>query len=147
MNSKNTIYLFLATLFMVNVASAGILDFNWLFPAAPAQQETPQDDRGAALYIFYTQTIIPLNTPQNIQHLTTYMQSKNVQAVQVHLTDLDKDFYIVSGEGTTLNRPVSIDKSLKLTTGQVKDIAGMLVDGQISYWEQWQLITMLRWLQ
>ncbi len=145
---KSTLRIFViaaALLLTTQAASAGL--FDWL-TIPGKQRQTPtaaaqSNDKDAAFSSLYMQTVSPLNTPENIKQVSTYMDGNKLQTIQVQVTDLNKAFYVVSGAGTTLTPPTRIDKTLRLTTGQVKDAASILADGQISYFERMRLYFIL----
>jgi hypothetical protein len=124
---------------IVNPASASILDNIWHSFAPQQQQSTnylvPQPDNFTSLY----NELQTFNTPQNIGFVSGYMQSYEVNVVQVHVMDYGSDFYVVRDSGITLQPPSQIDKTVKLTAPQIRQIEGYIANGELSWWEQLQL--------
>ena len=122
---------------LIQTASAA-----WFIPWIKENQQPIKDERFTNLY---NQVISPMNTMQNINLVTPYMNEYGYRAIKVHVTDYNKDFYVLSGQGTTLTPPARVDKTYSLNSNQVSRGAAMIKDGKIDTFEQWQLILMLRW--
>lgn len=116
------------------VASAGASLFPWIKPA-PAQASNFET--------FYSNTIQPLNTQANTKTMTAYMDSYGVKSIKVHVTDYNRNFYVLKGQSTALTG-TGADKSISLTSEQVKSISSMLADSDLSYFEKVQIYLILR---
>lgn len=102
-------------------------------PALPIQavqgQAQEKDSFGTFLY-----NLMALNTKENIEQLTSEMQSRNVYAVRIHVTNYDKNFYIVSGKGIT-GFSQTYDISYDLSKNQVMKLYDIARDGKVTFAE------------
>lgn len=112
---------------MVSGASASF--FDWIYPKATQQKEISFQD-------FYDKTVAPLNTNNNIELIGVYLKSYGVTSIRVRVIDYKQDFYVGQGIGATLLVPAVVDGTFYLSSGQVKQIAEMLKDGKLSYFEK-----------
>lgn len=113
------------------IASAGASLFPWMKPTRASNFET-----------LYNNTIQPLNTQANTNTMTAYMDSYGVKSIRIHVIDYNRDFYILKGQSTTLTG--TGDKTISLTSEQVKSISSLLADSDLSYFEKVQIYFMLR---
>jgi hypothetical protein len=144
-NMKRIIPLLAVLLILiVNPASASIFGDIWHSFAPQQQQSTnylvPQPDNFTSLY----HELQTFNTPQNINLVSGYMQSYGVNVIQVHVIDYNSDFYVARGSGITLQPPSKIDTTVKLTVPQIRQIEGYIANGELSWWDQWQLWMMYK---
>lgn len=138
-NNKSIIGLTAALIILLQAGSGAAWSFPW-----QAQEHKPTQD--ARFNTLYNQTVSPLNTIQNINQLTPYMEQAGYTTIKVYVIDYNKVFYLQKGAGTTLTPPTArIDRTFSLTSGQVRRAAKTLSDGKISYPEKWELFFMLRW--
>ncbi len=117
---------------LINPASA------WYNPFNPANQR--KADSFESVYA----EISTYNTPQNINLISGYMRDYNVNIIKVHVVELNRDFYVLKGAGTTLQVQTPADKTIKLTRAQIWRIESFIADGQLSWFEQWQLWAMYK---
>lgn len=143
MKARYMVSIILVIVLMINVTSAGFLDdLGDRFLPHPQRSQPitqPQDEFKA----FYAE-VSAYNTPQNIELIGGYMKDYNVNVIRVHVVELNHDFYVLRGAGTTLQTPSQIDKTIKLTRPQIKRIEGFITDGQLSWWEEVQLWSIYR---
>lgn len=157
MIKKSLLILLCINLIMVSAADASL--FSWLSDVTGIKAPAPPQNKQAQTTIkccvtqqantfdtLYQNTILPLNTQANIKTLDSYMTSKGIKNVKVHVIDANRDFYILKGSGATLEAPERIDTTIQLTTAQLKTTAGILSDGQISPLERIQLFSMYGWV-
>jgi hypothetical protein len=133
-----TIYTALVILLMVNVASASFFDdLRDRFIPAPQRYEPitqPRDDFNT----FYSE-ISGYNTPAVITLISDYMSDYRQDVIRVHVIEYNQDFYIIRGSGILLQPHSHIDRSISLTKAQIRQIAGFMADGELSWPEQWQM--------
>jgi hypothetical protein len=156
MIKKSLLIMLCINILMVSAADASL--FSWLsektgiqIPAVfqPQNQQTPTiiyccvtpQQTINPFDILYQTSISPLNTAANIKTLDSYLASRGIQTVKVHVTDANKDFYLLKGSGATLEAPERADTTIQLTTEQVRTTANILADGQINIIERIQLAT------
>jgi hypothetical protein len=96
---------------------------------------------------FFNKTVLPLNTQNNIQLATSKMSQYNITAIKVNVIDYKQSFYVVNGIGLSKNIVGSPDKTIKLTSGQIRNLAKILQDGKVTYFESWQLGYYMRGLK
>lgn len=131
---KKALLLLLCINIIVSTSQAGIFDF-----LKQNEKET--------INSFYETTILPLNTPGNIKLVSSYMESKGVSSIKIHVTDYDSDFYIVKDHGVYTNiypTGANQDKTITLSSQQIRSIASILQDGKITYFEKIELYLMFR---
>lgn len=123
-----------------NIASANIFSdvLNKLVPhTQPVVVNTPQsqvkdgfDSLMAELY--------QINTPDNIQTLNANLNNYGIQAIKVHVTDYNKDFYVIQGNGLLSDYP-TYDKEIALSRTQIEQIKGYVEDRKITQYEQFRM--------
>lgn len=123
-----------------NIASANIFSdvLNKLIPhTQPVVVNTPQsqvkdgfDSLMAELY--------QINTPDNIQTLNANLKNYGIQAIKVHVTDYNKDFYVIQGNGLLSDYP-TYDKEIALSRTQIEQIKGYVEDSKITQYEQFRM--------
>jgi len=115
---------------LVSGASASF--FDWFNPKVTQQKQIPFQE-------FYDKTVSPLNTDANIELIGAYLKRYGATTIRVRVIDYHNNFYVGQGIGATLLVPASVDQTFNLTSGQVRQIADMLKDGKLTYFEEWRI--------
>lgn len=129
--------LIIILLLTTNIASAGLFDDLLSSLKNKPAISTPESDF-KALY----SEVLSINTNTNIGLINDYMRAYSVNIVKIHVTDYNKNFYVIRSAGTTLETPTNFDKEISLSSSQVRQIIGFLSDENISWWEQFHMWSM-----
>lgn len=121
----------IAVLLLLNISVQA-----WEFPFAPAQWNKEQRWNNLIA------DLSALNTPENIKLLNQYMEANRVYVVGFYMTDLQKPFWVAYNEGVTTRQFDAVN--FALTEGQVRQLKGMVEDGNISSWDKFRIWFMLR---
>lgn len=127
------VYIFLAILLTVNVASAYFWD-GWI---TTSPKETPISHPASQFNPFV------LNTPANIKMLDKEMDDYHTKAIKVKVLGLNSTYYLVKGQGV-LAKYHTNDKEIVLEKNEAEKIVGMLRDGKIDFFERVQISIMLK---
>lgn len=87
--------------------------------------------------------IYQLNTPANIQILSEKMQYYGINAIRIGVTDYNKDFYVVKGQGLLKDYPTS-DLNIAVSKAQIEQVKSYIADGKITPYEQFRMWLMFK---
>jgi len=139
--NKSLIILIMLSLIVIP-AQANIFDDIRNILTPPQKHFITQD--GDPFKAYYDTSIAPLNTAQNINFVSSYM---TMDVLRVYVTDYNQNFYIFKNYGTSY-APTFVNQEqnqyVSLTSEQIKDIANMISDNNLDYFEQVKIWAMLR---